>query len=348
MYIQLFFNLFLGSSVFFIFLTSNWLLLWVWLECVTLSLVILLQRLNSGPRNVEAVSKYFVLQAVAGVIILFGVLLRWGGSGVLFVWGDYSFLCYGLILFGLLVKLAVFPNPFWFVDVVSGLSLGRSVYVVVVSKLGPLYLYFTLSEGAQSIGLLLIGLFSAFLGSALGTNQFSVRKIVALSSIANLGWFIVCLPFLGGHLGVICFVGYIVSILVLLWVTSFYCYDYLLKGGHVYYNSSGIILLIVSLLSLGGLPPFVGFFVKWQLFQGLVSANLFWVCGVLIASSLLSLYFYLNISFSCWSLNWVDSRSSVLYYHVVGSVKAVLWVCLLVFFGLIGGFFIGPVDSLLG
>jgi len=274
-------------------------LIWVWLECVTLSLVTLLQRPGAGPRRVEAVSKYFILQAVARAVVLFGVLVRWQALGALGFFGGYNPFSYFIILFGLMMKLAVFPKPFWFVDVVRGLSLGRIVYVVVVSKLGPLYLFFLLSGGEVYL-LLVVGLFSAFVGRVLGTNQTAVRKIIALSSISNLGWFVVCLPFLGGFLGVLCFLGYVVAIVPVLWLSSFYCYDFLLKGSQLYHGLGGAFWFMRGLLSLGGLPPFIGFFVKWQLFQGLVSVGLFWACGVLVLSRLLSLYFYLRICFNVW------------------------------------------------
>jgi len=161
-----------------------------------------------------------------------------------------------------MIKLAVFPNPFWFVDVVSGLGLRERFFVVVVSKIGPLYLFFILSRRRQLSVFLIIGLFSAFLGSVLGTNQTGLRKIVALSSIANLGWFVVCLPFMGGVLGGLCFLGYVVTIVPVLWLGSHYLFYYLSKGAHIYHRSVSAFWFIVFLLSLGGLPPFIGFFVK--------------------------------------------------------------------------------------
>ena len=307
----------------------------------------LLQRVGGGPRKVEAVSKYFVLQAVARVILMFGILVRWETSENLMLWGSYSAFSHSLILFGLMIKLAVFPNPFWFVDVVSGLSLSRGLYVVVISKLAPLYLFFSLSEPKQLAIFLVIGLFSVFIGRALGTNQNGVRKIVALSSIAKLGWFIVCLPFLGGYLGSLCFFGYVVTIVPVLWLGSYYSYYYLLKGGQIYHSPTSSFLFISGLLSLGGLPPFIGFFIKWQLFQGLVNVGLFWVCSVLIARSLLSLYFYLKVCFSVWSIKWADSRSSVLFDQVyrVGPAFFISCSVLLILVVRVGCFFIGPIGS---
>nr|YP_010729369.1 NADH dehydrogenase subunit 2 [Ophioleila elegans]WED07074.1 NADH dehydrogenase subunit 2 [Ophioleila elegans] len=321
-----FFNIFLFLAIFLLLTSNNWLLLWVWAESITLSLVVLLQPQYISPRVSESVAKYFIMQTVASVVLLFGILTRFWLLNTLSFYGTYNLFSYLFILLGLLVKLAVFPNPFWFVDVVSGLPFSQIFYVVIISKLAPLYLIYHISGGAELL-FGAVGLFSVLVGSILGTNQTNIRKIVALSSISNLGWFICCVPYISGNTLLFAFVGYIFMILPLLWVGSQFSVGYLLKGKNLYYSGLSNLVLILSLLSLSGFPPLLGFFIKWFLFYGLIIIKLYWVCGVLVIGSLLSLYFYLNVCYNVISISWPINNNDFLFFCLrISSPLLVLYI----------------------
>nr|YP_009730176.1 NADH dehydrogenase subunit 2 [Ophiopholis japonica]QHT54232.1 NADH dehydrogenase subunit 2 [Ophiopholis japonica] len=339
--VNLFFNLFLLSSLVFVFISEHWLIVWIWLECITLSLVILLQPNLISCRGLESVCKYFVAQSVAGVIILFGILLRFYGENSFFISGYYNSSCHLVLILGLLIKLAVFPSPFWFIDAVGGVPFSQSFYLIVVSKLSPLYLLFSIVDSHLIILLSFVGLISALTSAVLGVNQSSFRKLLAYSSISNLGWFVVCLPFLSGGLVVFCVLSYICMLVPVLWAGSHFNLNFMVKSSNLYGTPANKVVLLVSLLSLGGLPPSVGFFFKWVFFQSLVDVNLYWVSSVLIISSLFSLFFYLIMSFNIYSLSSPNSKSSLLFISTNNALGYTFWATLGILFSINLVFFMG-------
>lgn len=168
------------------------------------------------PRGVEAVSKYFIAQAVARAFLLLGIVFRFFTKGEIDLFSSYNYLSYVMILGGLFIKIAVVPNPFWFIDTVSGLNLVQRFYVVITSKLVPIYLFISLLNFNLKSFLLTVGIFSIGIGRFLGIKQTNVRKIVALSSIAHLGWLIVGFPFLEIYECLFVFFCYLLMVIPLL------------------------------------------------------------------------------------------------------------------------------------
>nr|YP_009545842.1 NADH dehydrogenase subunit 2 [Ophioceres incipiens]AYO99634.1 NADH dehydrogenase subunit 2 [Ophioceres incipiens] len=301
----LIYNVFLALSIGIVLFSDNWALIWVAIELNTLTIVVLLCY-QFSPRAVEATSKYFVVQAMASVFLLMGVLLRYYLLGEIDLFSDYEGVSYCLIMLGLFVKIAVFPNPFWFIDVVSGLTLLRSIYVIVFSKLVPLYLFVCLLSSLYSLWFVVIGSGSIVVGTVIGLNQTSVRKIIALSSVSHLGWMVVGFPFLSEGLCLVVFLAYVVMVVPLIYLGGSGVFNYLVKGKNFYYNPVVVLCMMICLLSLGGVPPSLGFFYKWILFYGLVNEGVYLFSGLLIILSLLSLFFYLQICYSLFSYYWPE------------------------------------------
>uniref|UniRef100_A0AAU6PX10 NADH-ubiquinone oxidoreductase chain 2 n=1 Tax=Ophiomonas sp. TaxID=3135530 RepID=A0AAU6PX10_9ECHI len=294
------FNLSLGLSVLFIVFIENWFLIWVFIELVT-ALLVLLASGGLSPRVVEAISKYFVTQAIASIILLLGIMVRIYTIGEVGGFSSYNNVSLAFILSGLFIKIAVFPNPFWFVDVINGVGIKSGVYFVVVSKLVPLYLYISLSQVDRELFFIVGGLGAVVVGSIYAINQTSLRKIIALSSVAHLGWLVLGIPYLTFSTCIVLFIIYLLMVGPLLWIVGLYQIDDLNSTKHVYFNSSFLLIIILSLLSLGGLPPLAGFAYKWVIFLGLFNAGKFLVCVLLVLMSVVSLFFYLRLCFSFYS-----------------------------------------------
>nr|CBH40124.1 NADH dehydrogenase subunit 2 [Amphipholis squamata] len=301
MVITFFYNISLVLSIFLVLSFSSWFFIWASIELITAMLVILISR-NLGPRSVEGLSKYFIAQAMASAFILIGIVYRFFTTNNFSILNDYDSLSFSLILLGLLIKIAAVPNPYWFVDSISGLSLTESFYIIIMSKIVPMYLYIIIAGELFSSFLLWVGISSVAVGSLLIINQTNIRKILALSSISHLGWLLLGLPCLGYQLSVLIFVIYLLMVAPLLWVNSFYNINDLFNTKRSFINPLVFFLVILSLLSLGGFPPLIGFFYKWVIFLGLLENKSYLVCGFLIIMSLISLFAYLRLCYYLYSL----------------------------------------------
>uniref|UniRef100_A0AAU6PX77 NADH-ubiquinone oxidoreductase chain 2 n=1 Tax=Ophiotreta sp. TaxID=3135526 RepID=A0AAU6PX77_9ECHI len=317
-------------AIFSLYFSTNWLILWFLVELGTLSLVVLLSE-SATPRGVESTTKYFVTQGVASVLLLFGIILNSILGGSLSLFSVYSLVPYYIILSSILIKLAVFPNPFWIIDVLSGVSLSRGIFVVLFSKLIPVYLYYLIG-GPFSIVLIVVGLSSIIFGSILGINQTSVRKIVALSSISHMGWVVLSFPLLSGNLCLFIFLSYIMMVVPLLWISSSISLDHLIKGKNVYHNWGNVNIVCICLLSLGGLPPLLGFFYKWVMFIALVNSEQYLTIVFLVFLSLFSLFFYLQICHSLISIYWPEIK--IMSFGTIGYIGSsfnLLNLCVIVY-----------------
>nr|YP_009651563.1 NADH dehydrogenase subunit 2 [Amphiura digitula]QDA81587.1 NADH dehydrogenase subunit 2 [Amphiura digitula]QHT54245.1 NADH dehydrogenase subunit 2 [Amphiura digitula] len=328
--VMLFYNVNLALSVFVILSFSNWFLVWAVIELITILLISLVSQ-DLSPRSVEGLSKYFIINAVASVLIIGGVVARYLLFGESNLVGDYVGLPLVFVLLGLFIKLAVFPNPYWFVDVVSGFNMLRSFYIIIVSKIVPVYLYIILVNNSHSYALTLVGAISILVGSISGVSQNSIRKIVAYSSISHFGWLVIGLPWLTLEGCFFVFVCYFVMLIPILWVGGYYNIDDLNSINRVYHQPGVIILVILSLLSLGGLPPLIGFMYKWFIFLGLLSGGQYLVCGYLIVMSIISLFYYLRISYYLYSLYWPEIKLVALAPFLFNSWQknSVIWISIL-------------------
>uniref|UniRef100_A0AAU6QCL2 NADH-ubiquinone oxidoreductase chain 2 n=1 Tax=Ophiothrix sp. TaxID=2909811 RepID=A0AAU6QCL2_9ECHI len=324
MLITIFLNSFLLLSVTAVFFCTNWVLIWILVECITLCLLLLIRSNSGSSRNLEALSKYFIVQAVASFMLIFGIVLRYYFDNSIIIEGVYNYFSYFLIISGLLIKLGTFPNPYWFVDVVNGIGYSELVYILVVSKVSPLYILFNLVNNEIFFLTGAVGVLTALLASILGVNQSNFRKIISFSSVASLGWFILCLPLMNKWIILFCFLSYSLAVIPAIWVANYYNFTSLNKASRMLFSSSEKGILILCLLSLGGLPPFIGFFVKWAFFQSLINNSLYFFSLLLVLSSLFSLFFYLYCSFNLYSLFSVKNKGHNLVL-TASSYKAVVF-----------------------
>lgn len=343
MLVKLIIRVLLSLGVVLVFLRGNWVFIWIIIECITLCLILLIRKDNKKVRNLEAVSKYFLIQAIARFLLIFGVVFRYYYNSTILLLGEYNQVSYTVILVGLLIKLGAFPNPYWFVDIVKGVRYSRLGFVLVISKIRPLYLLFCVLKKEVFVLTRVIGIITALVGRVMGINQSNFRKVVAFSSVANLGWFILCIPLMRGGLLIFCFLGYRVRILPALWVAGRLRLYSLRKSSRIFYTLGEKVVLVFCLLSLGGFPPFVGFFVKWAFFQRLVKEATYIYSVLLVVRSLLSLFFYLYcrfnlVSFSSLRYKGASLISSRVNNKIVGFLiggSTVLFRSVLVFLGLI-------------
>nr|YP_010570402.1 NADH dehydrogenase subunit 2 [Ophiophthalmus serratus]UZG65890.1 NADH dehydrogenase subunit 2 [Ophiophthalmus serratus] len=344
------YNILIVISIAIICFSTNWLIIWSLIELATLTIIILINQSNS-PRSIEAITKYFLIQSLAGIIILTGIILNYYLSGSLNIFNYYNSYSYNLLIIGLLIKLAIFPNPFWFIDVINGININYSIYIVIFSKIIPLYLYFILSYQNLLIITIIIGLLTIIFGSLLGINQLNTRKIIGFSSITHLGWIILSFPLLPGNICIFLLISYIIMVIPILWNLSTSNIINLIKTNNSYYSNINIYITIVSILSLGGLPPLLGFFHKWIILNTIIINNYVIICIIMLMSSLLSLFFYLQLCFSFNSIYWPNLKIILQLNFInknnifITNIILFTFIILLNLFIIINLIFINPLTS---
>nr|YP_009489427.1 NADH dehydrogenase subunit 2 [Anomaloglossus degranvillei]AWG47127.1 NADH dehydrogenase subunit 2 [Anomaloglossus degranvillei] len=274
----------------------HWILAWMGLEINTLAIIPLMTK-NPHPRSIEASTKYFLTQAAASALILLACTLN---AWLLGEWAINNFsnpFSTTLMSIAILTKLGVAPFHFWLPEVLQGLSLQTGLILSTWQKLAPMALLLQLSQTLNLNLMLLLGLTSTLIGGWGGINQTQTRKILAFSSIAHLGWMVAILK-LSPELYLLNF-----SLYIIMTSTLFYMLLTLNSKNMMQLTTSWpkiptlTAFSLLSLLSLSGLPPLTGFLPKWLIAQELVKQNLTLFALLILMSTLLSLFFYLRLTY---------------------------------------------------
>nr|YP_009388938.1 NADH dehydrogenase subunit 2 [Ptyodactylus guttatus]BAX77898.1 NADH dehydrogenase subunit 2 [Ptyodactylus guttatus] len=276
--------------------SHHWLLAWLGLELNTLSLLPIIARPHH-PRATEATTKYFLIQATAAALILFS------GSTNAWLTGHWTItqlthpLPMTTMTFALTLKLGLAPAHAWYPEVLQGSTMTTALIISTWQKLAPLsFMYMTLHHLPHTM-ILLLGLFSALLGGWAGLNQTQMRKVLAFSSIAHMGWVFTSLT-LSPQLTTLTIIMYMLLTLAAFLTLNMTSTKTMTDLGTTWTHSPPLqTMLLFNLLSLGGLPPLMGFTPKLLILKDLSAVHLLFFSTGLIIASLPSLYFYTRLAY---------------------------------------------------
>nr|YP_009515623.1 NADH dehydrogenase subunit 2 [Proechimys echinothrix]ASU92724.1 NADH dehydrogenase subunit 2 [Proechimys echinothrix] len=278
-------------------ISSHWLLMWIGLELSMLSIIPILMN-KTNPRSTEAATKYFLTQATASMILLMSIIMTMMHSGQWsIIYSNNPVISLALTL-SLIIKLGSAPFHFWVMEVTQGTSLMSGMILLTWQKIAPLSILMQISPTINQPLIISSALLSTLLGGWGGLNQTQLRKILAYSSIAHMGWMLVVMNFMPS---ISLFNLMLYIILTISLFTALYMNNNLttLSLSHMWSTAPiTIIIILLSLLSLGGLPPLTGFAPKWIIIQELVKNNNILMPTLMAMTALLSLYFYIRLTYS--------------------------------------------------
>jgi len=302
--------------------SADLIMVYLSLEMASIPLYILAGFKFRDSRSVEAGLKYMLYGAVASAIMLFGFTFLYGFSGTTQLYlisaaiqnGQVPVLATAaagmLILVGLGFKISAVPFHFWAPDVYEGAPTTVAGFLSTVSKAGGFAVLLRLGVTVFPI----LSVYSAYLiaamavasmlvGNLLALNQKNFKRFLAYSSIAQAGYILVGVAARSdlGSAGVIYYLmAYLVTNLVAFGIAFIIEH---ITGSNEIHGLAGLsqrrpflgFALLISLLSLGGIPPFAGFIGKLLVFSAGVQSGLAWLVVIAVLNSVISLYYYLNV-----------------------------------------------------
>nr|APX55683.1 NADH dehydrogenase subunit 2 [Brachymystax tsinlingensis] len=287
----------LGLGTVLTFASSHWLLAWMGLEINTLAIIPIMAR-QHHPRAIEATTKYFLTQATAAAMILFASATN---AWLVGEWEIHQLshpLATTTAMLALALKLGLAPVHFWLPEVLQGIELTTGLILSTWQKLAPFALMIQVAPTINSSLLITLGLLSTLVGGWGGLNQTQLRKILAYSSIAHLGWMVLILQF-APSLTLLSLLLYIImtsSAFLALKTNNSLTINTLATSWTKAPALAALTTLV--LLSLGGLPPLSGFMPKWLILQELTKQGLPLSATLAAMAALLSLYFYLRLCYA--------------------------------------------------
>nr|ASO75146.1 NADH dehydrogenase subunit 2 [Arizelocichla kakamegae] len=276
--------------------SNHWITAWAGLEINTLAVLPLISK-SHHPRAIEAATKYFLTQATASTLLLFSSMTNAWHTGQWDITQMTHPMACLILTSAIAMKLGLVPFHFWFPEVLQGSPLITGLILSTAMKFPPITLLFMTSHSLNPTVLTCLAILSAALGGWMGLNQTQIRKILAFSSISHLGWMAIILPYNPK-----------------LTLLNFYIYALMTTAVFLTLNTikapklSTLMtswtkmpalnaMLLLTLLSLAGLPPLTGFLPKWLIIQELTKQDMAPAAITISLLSLLGLFFYLRLAY---------------------------------------------------
>lgn len=249
---------------------DDWFIIWLGLEINMLSFILII--MNKGAIEVESCLKYFFIQRL--------------GSGVLIIRFYRHILNIDFInRLVLSYKVGGGPFYFWFPSLCEGIRWDSCFFLITIQKIIP-FILISLFLSKILWGLIFVRLLVGCVGCF---NQRKLKRLMAYSSIHHIGWIIICL-----------------IIEVSLWIRYLVIYTFMIYGLLKIFKKNNILtiriirkiyekyIFVFGLLSVGGIPPILGFFLKWWVFYN-IRVLVFYPYAIIIISSLVIIYAYIRI-----------------------------------------------------
>ncbi len=296
--------------------------LYMGLELQSLSLYVVATLRRDGVKSTEAGMKYFLLGALSSGLLLYGSSLVYGFAGTTTFAGIIEAVGHGhtplgllfgltFVISGLAFKVSAVPFHMWTPDVYEGAPTPITAFFATAPKLAAMGLFArvlfdafggVIGDWQQIIALLSV--LSMFLGAVAAIGQTNIKRLMAYSSIAHMGYALMGLA-AGTALGVEAMLIYM-AIYVIMNVGTFAFILSMEKDGqpvtdiaslnqYSKQSSGRALALLVLLFSLAGVPPFLGFFGKLSVLLAAVDAGLAWLAIAGVVASVIGAFYYLRI-----------------------------------------------------
>ncbi|NYT27103.1 NADH-quinone oxidoreductase subunit NuoN [Candidatus Thiodubiliella endoseptemdiera] len=332
--------------------------LYLGLEILSLSLYTLIAIARNRSNAIEAALKYFVLGAIASGLLLYGMSMVYGISGSLNISEIATFanqatlasrdvlvLNFGLVflVIGIAFKLGAVPFHMWVPDVYQGAPTSVTMFISTVPKLAAVAMLVRLlvdglgaMQAYWSDLFMVLAILSIALGSVVALMQTNIKRMLAYSTISHIGFVL-----LGFVTGVITGYGaavFYILVYVLMSLAAFGIIILLNKKG---FEADSIndykglsthspwfaLMMLIIMLSMAGVPPFIGFYAKLFILQQVISAGMLTIAIIAVIFAVISAYYYLQIIKSMYFEDANNDKitiSAPMDMRLVLSINAVL------------------------
>nr|ADU54833.1 NADH dehydrogenase subunit 2 [Dosidicus gigas] len=269
--------------------SSHWLTMWMGLE-INLMGFLPLMNIKGKTLEAEASMKYFIIQSMSSSILIISSVLMYNNTLSWYsMFTDSTFSL--MIILSLVLKLGGAPLHFWMPSIAKQMSWSILFMMLTWQKLAPLLMLSLVNSNLMVV--MLISMASTIVGSVMALNQTNIQLIMTYSSISHLGWMLSMIT-INSSLTMMYFFNYISISMPLMNMLS------MTLGNHLFMltqqTKMNNMIPISLILSLGGLPPLLGFMSKLIILISLIEMKLMMLAMFMFVGTLISLYFYLNMS----------------------------------------------------
>nr|YP_010586524.1 NADH dehydrogenase subunit 2 [Psychomyia kalais]UZZ44338.1 NADH dehydrogenase subunit 2 [Psychomyia kalais] len=297
-------------STMFMMSMNSWIMSWMMMEINLFSFIPLIYSKNN--LESESMMKYFFIQIICSIMLFMLIIMMWN-------WMNYKNNIFMLMNMCMLMKLGSAPFHFWYIQIIESMNWFIFFFISTWQKIMPMIML------SYNFNLNLI-IFSVYLNSIISMlgsiNQTSIVKLLGYSSINQISWMMSSMMTNNNMFNfyMLNYLFMMMNICMMFFLFNIYNLNQMFNLNH------SLIIMMMIFFSLGGLPPFMGFLMKWFTINFILYNNFFFMNIFMMMSSLIILYVYLYmlyqlLTFNSFKMKWFiqfkNSKFKMINYNLL-------------------------------
>nr|AWN56371.1 NADH dehydrogenase subunit 2 [Scaptocoris castanea] len=283
--------------------SQNWMSMWMGLEINMLSFLPIMMNKPSTKAS-EAMMMYFLIQSIGSTMLLFSVSMN-------MMFYSQPLKMNLIMTLSMLIKLGGAPFHLWVPEMMSKMKWSECMLLMTWQSLAPLHVMSNIKINNNT--LMIMVMMSTIIGAVGGLNQTSLRKLMGYSSINHLGWMMATIS--NHNSWTKYFTLYSITACLTCFMMNHYKALFINQMNIMTMNLSETWNYLMIWLSLGGLPPLLGFLPKWLVIQTMMSKQAYIMMIIMIMMSLITLFYYMRTMTSMMikpasSNQWMYTKST--------------------------------------
>nr|UWI71993.1 NADH dehydrogenase subunit 2 [Neuroctenus yunnanensis] len=288
----------LSVSTVMVLTSKSWMGMWMGMEINMMGFVPLLKAKSKESSSSSMI--YFLTQSMGSSLMLYSLLSMWFQSP-----SGHSSLMMIMMLTSIMIKIGLPPMHIWMIFVLNNSSWSSCFILLTWQKIAPLTVMYHLNQMINET--MTMAMLATIIGSIGGINHTSIRKIMGYSSVSHMGWMLIMLNNINKC--IIYFIIYTIMVLMVCHMMETENMFYL--NQFMFTNKINKIAITLNMLSMGGLPPMIGFLPKWIAIQTMINNNLVMIASIMTMTSLITLMIYINMMSPMMTLSNTMNKTAI-------------------------------------
>nr|YP_002971019.1 NADH dehydrogenase subunit 2 [Hydrometra greeni]ACJ69482.1 NADH dehydrogenase subunit 2 [Hydrometra greeni] len=300
---KMLFMIMLMMSIIIVISSENWISLWMGMEMnMMMFMAIIAKKYNN--KSSESMMIYFLIQSMGSMIFIYSIFMN---KMCMLMTNMNINMYYFIMLMSIMLKIGTAPFHFWLISMMSKMSWDNNLILMTLQKIIPMIIIQIITNNY----IIFIVIMSVIVGAIGGINQSSIKKMMGYSSINHMGWMMMS-TLIENEMWFKYFIIY--SMMTVFMVKMFKEMMIMhMNQLNMITNKMMKINMIIMMMSMGGLPPLIGFFPKWMIINKLINMNLIMPTLIMIMCSMLTLYYYIRITIPFMMMKSMNNKWASFY-----------------------------------
>nr|BAJ24465.1 NADH dehydrogenase subunit 2 [Orestes mouhotii] len=280
--------------------SNSWFIVWMGMEINLMSFMPLITNKNNMMSK-DASLTYFMVQTIASMFLLMSIIMMFNKN----MPNSMNNTMLTMMMSSLMMKSGMSPFHSWLPKVMEGMNWYNCFILMTWQKIMPLMMMSNIVELNWITTMTII--MSVIVGAVGGLNQTSLRKLMAYSSISNNGWMLMAM-LISETTWLMYLIIYMIMMLTMTLSMNMYMNYHMNQLISMNETTIKKLMLMMNMMSMGGMPPMLGFMPKLLVIQSTMFKYEIMLMGVMIIMTLITVFYYLRMMFPAMMLSPIEQK----------------------------------------